>query len=364
MMSGYIDNARKNGMGKLPAFFATRAITSGIITKKKVMREVNAAIDLFVPEQDRKDKKKLRKIQNEVLYNRFVYMIFPDEYFLYHFSEISEAEKKEFIGEFERRQICDAVSDEEIKQFFKNKYKAYQAFKQYYRREVIQVETKDDHDTFLAFWNAHDRMIVKPINMYKGIGVHIIKKEGQDPEKVFEEILEGGTAVLEECIVQSESLGSFHPESVNTVRMAVWHEGDKVTPLFSVFRMGRGSSVVDNGGAGGCFATVDVKTGELITPAVSEDGGRFSTHPNSGKQIVGFVIPRWQELLDMVQEISRIIDQPYISWDLALTDAGWVIVEGNSTGQFLNQMSNVKGCRSLMEPYFKRAISKRKQNNK
>ena len=50
MMSGYIDNARKNGMGKLPAFFATRAITSGIITKKKVMREVNAAIDLFVPE--------------------------------------------------------------------------------------------------------------------------------------------------------------------------------------------------------------------------------------------------------------------------------------------------------------------------
>ena len=360
----YIDNARKNGMGKVPAFFATRAITSGMIKKRKVMREVNGAIDLFIPEKDRKDPKKLRKSQNDVLYNRFVYMIFPDEYFLYHFSEISDAEKKTFIGEFERRQICDAISDEETKQFFKNKYKAYQAFKEYYRREVIQVEDEKDYETFLAFWNSHDKMIVKPVNLYKGIGVHIVEKGDQDPEKVFKEILEGGTAVIEECIVQSESLAAFHPESVNTVRMAVWHEGDKVTPLFSVFRMGRGSAIVDNGGAGGCFSTVDIKTGELLTPAVSEDGGRFTTHPNSGKQIVGFTIPRWQELLDMVQKISRIIDQPYISWDLALTDAGWVIVEGNSTGQFLWQMSSIKGCRAEIEPYLKRAIARRNKNTK
>ena len=41
---GYIDNARKNGMGKIPAFFATRAITSGLIKKKKVMREVNGVL--------------------------------------------------------------------------------------------------------------------------------------------------------------------------------------------------------------------------------------------------------------------------------------------------------------------------------
>ena len=359
---GYIDNARKNGMGKIPAFFATRAITSGLIKKKKVMREVNGAIDLFIPEEERKDEKKLRRIQNDVLYNRFVYMIYPDEYFLYHFSEIKDEEKRKFIGEFERRQICDAVSDEETKQFFKNKYKAYQSFKEYYRREVIEVEKEEDYEEFLAFWNRHDRMIVKPINLYKGIGVHFVEKDGKDPKEVFREITEGGAAVIEEPIVQSDLLGSFHPQSVNTVRLAVWNEDGKVTPLFSVFRMGRGDAIVDNGGAGGCFATVDIKTGELITPAVSEDGGRFTVHPNTGKQIVGFKIPRWQELLDMAQEISKIIDQPYISWDLALTDKGWVIVEANSTGQFLWQMSSVKGCRKEMEPYFKRAISKRNKN--
>ncbi len=361
-MSRFIENARRKGTGKVPAFFLSRAVNAGLLHKKKDTEALKAAVELFVPEAVRKNKRKLRKIKNEVMFNRIVYLISPEEYFLYRFDGLSDEGKRTFIGEYERRHLCEDVVDEATREIFRDKYRTYQVFTKYFRREVIQVRGKEDHDLFLDFWNRHERMILKPGSLYRGIGVTLIETNKSDPKEVFQMILERGDVVVEECIVQSESLAAFHPQSVNTVRLATWAEDGKVTPLFSVFRMGRGDAIVDNGGSGGCFATVDIATGVLTSEAVSEDGKRYRFHPNTGKQIVGFQIPRWQELLEMAQEISLIVDQPYTSWDLALTDAGWVIVEGNSKGQFLQQMSSIKGCRAEVEPYFKAAIAKRRKN--
>lgn len=359
-MSRLVEKARRKGTGKISAFFLTRAVNSGLIKKKKDTKALEAAMEVFVPEEIRKDKKKLKKIKNEVMYNRIVYLISPEEYFLYEFKGRSDADKRTFIGEFERRHLCRDVNGEDGWDVFKDKYRTYQIFREYYRREIILVKDPADHDVFLDFWNRHDRFIIKPGSQCRGIGVEVIDTAGKDPEAFFAGLAASGEVVMEELIVESESLASFHPQSVNTVRLATFYDGEKVTPLFSVFRMGRGSAVVDNGGSGGCFSTVDITTGELITPAVSEDGHRFTAHPNTGKQIVGFVIPRWQELLDLAQKFARVVDQPFISWDLALTDAGWVIVEGNGSGQFLQQMSSIKGCRAEVEPYFKAALKTKK----
>ena len=294
------------------------------------------------------------------MYNRIVYLISPEEYFLYEFEGRSDADKRTFIGEFERRHLCRDVNGGEGSDVFRDKYKTYQNFTEYFGRRVILVKEEADREKFLDFWKEHDSFIIKPGSQCRGIGVTLIKTAEKDPEEVFKSLITGGEVVVEELIVESESLASFHPQSVNTVRLATFYDGETVTPLFSVFRMGRGSAVVDNGGSGGCFSTVDIATGELTTPAVSEDGHRFTAHPDTGKQIVGFVIPRWQELLDMAQKIARMVRQPFVSWDLALTDAGWVIVEGNGSGQFLQQMSSIKGCRAEVEPYFKAALKTKK----
>lgn len=107
--------------------------------------------------------------------------------------------------------------------------------------------------------------------------------------------------------------------------------------------MGCGEAVVDNGGSGGILANVDVDTGIVYTSGRNEKGERFLIHPDSKEQIVGFQIPRWKEAVAMVKEISAKTTNRYIGWDLALTEAGWVLVEGNSCGQLLTQLVDRNG---------------------
>ena len=101
--------------------------------------------------------------------------------------------------------------------------------------------------------------------------------------------------------------------------------------VFAVFRMGVGGTVVDNAGAGGIIAAVDPETGTVMSCGYREDGTTDETDPDTGASIEGSSIPSWDELREMVEQLVQIMpEQPLVGWDLALTDAGWVMAEGNS----------------------------------
>lgn len=77
----------------------------------------------------------------------------------------------------------------------------------------------------------------------------------------------------------------------------------------------------------------------------------FNFHPDTGVQLIGRNIPRWDELIRLAKELALVTEQKYVSWDLALTDAGWVMVEANYKGQ-LAQEGNRQGLRSELSRYF------------
>lgn len=109
---------------------------------------------------------------------------------------------------------------------------------------------------------------------------------------------------------------------------------------------GCGDSIVDNGGVGGIFSTIDVMTVVVTTSGVSEKGESYISHPDSGVQILGAKIPQWNELLKLVEELAKVIpEQKYVGWDLTLTGSGWIMVKGNANGQLIHQYSNKVGCR-------------------
>ena len=45
--------------------------------------------------------------------------------------------------------------------------------------------------------------------------------------------------------------------------------------------------------------------------------------------------------------------QRYVGFDFALTQEGWVLVEGNSLGQFVGQIAEQKGVRKQFMEYLK-----------
>ena len=136
----------------------------------------------------------------------------------------------------------------------------------------------------------------------------------------------------------------WNQSSVNTIRINSFLSNGIFNVLSPFIRTGRKGSIVDNGGQGGIFASVDKLSGKISTCGMDESGNTYTHHPDSGIEYIGWQVPRWEELIQMTEEIHRNMPKHiYVSWDFALTDGGWVLIEGN-WGEFVcQQMTNNRG---------------------
>ena len=117
-----------------------------------------------------------------------------------------------------------------------------------------------------------------------------------------------------------------------------------------MIRIGRGDAVVDNGFAGGIVANIDIETGIVCSAGCNEKGERFLVHPDTKIPIIGFQIPEWKSVVDLVNKLAKVVSgNRYTGWDLAFTSNGYIMVEGNARGQFvILQMPNREGLKKKL----------------
>lgn len=316
----------------------------------KDSEKLNNTINQFYP-KIRKDKFFTIRLKITLQFCRIYYEIAYQEYFLFHFDKLNKKGRKEFLGDKERVRLCNSMTTEETKSIFNVKYNTYTTFKDFFKREIVKISSSEEYDIYLEFINKHKEFIIKPIKSSFGRGIKCIdtSEDSFDEKVFFEESLKAGEFVLEEKIEQIPELAKFHPESCNTVRYSTYIKNGVVYPICSFFRMGQGASIVDNGGAGGIFASIDLETGIIKTPGFTEFGNSFLMHPDTNVQIIGFKIPKWDELVKLAAELAKVVpEQKYVGWDLALTEKGWIVVEGNCRGQFIHQYAENKGYKKYI----------------
>ena len=315
---------------------------------------VEANIRLFCTEQQQQDARYMRRLRRDIWYSVIRYNCAPVEYFLFDFPRLNHAGRQSFVTGWEKRALTKRIKEENPeKELFFGKYKTYLAYKKYFHRDVILVNEHSPEEEFFSFAAAHPRFIVKPFFSGGGDGVHF-ENVSMTPSVELLAKLRRSPVVLEEPIVQSEEIARFHPSSVNTLRLATAVKDGQAHLLFSFLRLGRGGSVVDNGASGGILCPIDLDTGLVIGPGQTETGYVFLLHPDSGLQIVGFHIPRWEEAKALALELALVSPtQRYVGWDLALTPDGWVMVEGNRGGSFMGtQFLARRGIRKQLSAYF------------
>jgi len=274
-----------------------------------------------------------------------------DEYFLFNFEGMPDEKRFEFVSDIEHLPFCERMNRKENQIIFDDKTKTFEYFGKYYKREILPVTRKNENE-FREFLNKHTRIIVKPFDKCCGQGVKIVDSSSANIEilsaKLLEDYPEGFLA--EEVIMQCSEIASLHPSSVNTVRVpTIYYSDDDVEVIHPFFRVGRGDSIVDNAGAGGIICCVDVPTGKIVACA-DEMGKTYTVHPETGHQLIGYTIPRWDEAVALAKELAKTIEgNHYAGWDLALTDDGWVMVEGNARGQYLWQIPTQVGFREELD---------------
>lgn len=289
----------------------------------------------------------------DVFYSYFRYMITPKEYFLYNFRKLNERGRQDFVGTLRLFVFWHKIWNEKICELYDNKWRTYQVYRKYYGREVIEISSETDFSDFYSFTERHHRFIIKPEREYGGKGIYIAEVHNKkDALKLFDEIRRDGNSVVEELITQDSEMARFYPDSVNTIRFVTFYHKDRLTKICAVLRMGRNGSVVDNVTYGGICVPIDMEHGIAYTYAESYKGEKYAYHPDTGVQILGAKIPKWMELNHLIENLVKVVpEQKMIGWDMALTPAGWVVVEANHNPASQDLVHD-HGLREVMHDFY------------
>lgn len=138
--------------------------------------------------------------------------------------------------------------------------------------------------------------------------------------------------LLQQRIIQHDTMRALHPSSVNTVRLITFATASSIELFAAALRVGTHGKSVDNWAAGGLIISVDPARGELRGEGFYKPGygGRAWRHPDSGIEFQGFKIPYFFEAVDLVARLHSYLRDIYsIGWDVAITPDGPTIIEGN-----------------------------------
>lgn len=314
-------------------------------------RDLQIAMKKFLTKSELADTRLKKEIEDDIRQCRKIYNIKAEEYFLFGFYGKSSDYRSSFLPDnVKDSALIKIVGANVFWNELKNKYNFFQLTKNWFGRDVMLVRqqlNKDNKQEFKLFASKHPYLFIKENSgsLGQNAGLYHVKDD-KESEELYEYLSKkGGEWIVEEPIKQTQEMAIWNDSSVNTVRIPSILNNGKWTILGAFFRTGRKGSVVDNAGAGGIFACVNSDDGKLTTDGIDEVGIYYVKHPDSGMTYKGWQIPRWSELLKVAEKIHRSIPwHKYVGWDFALTENGWVLVEGN-WGQFVSQYNDHIGLK-------------------
>ena len=141
----------------------------------------------------------------------------------------------------------------------------------------------------------------------------------------------GNNFQIQERLKQHARMNLLNDTSVNTLRIVTYRSDMEVLLIYSVVRIGRKGSVIDNQCAGGISTVIgeDGKLGGTAFGGFTADGVGKT---DSGTILDGFEIPSYHEAVETVKRLH--FQLPFfnlIGWDVAIDEAGDpVVIEWNS----------------------------------
>lgn len=275
------------------------------------------------------------------------------DYFEFEFYLLNKSERATYITSNVNNNIIKKYNDPKYNYIFDDKAIFNDTFKSFLKRDYINLEHLM-YDDFVKFVKNKKKIVVKPLNECGGKGVQIISIDKKsDLEKIFNSLIRNKQFLVEDYINQCKQMSFLYNKSVNTLRILTFYKNKKVYILKSILKIGNGGAV-DNFSSGGMYTFVD-ENGKVYVPAIDEEGNIFEVHPVSKKKIVGFEIPKYKEVIDFVKELGLVVPKVrYVGWDIAITDNGPVVVEGNNFSGIFQVKPSISGIKTGDLPNYRK----------
>ena len=199
-----------------------------------------------------------------------------------------------------------------------------------------------------------ERVIIKPSKESKGHGVQVFSAKdgvtnlgGKTVASLFEEYKKD--FLIQEVVKQHKDMATLNPTSVNTMRILSYRSDMEVLIVYSVVRIGRKGSVIDNQCAGGISTTID-KEGRLGKEAFGGYSADNIQMTDSGVVLEGYQLPSYNKAIEMVKRLH--LKLPFfnlVGWDVAIQEDGEPVLIEFNTNPGLSQSAFKSGMGEYTE---------------
>ena len=297
-----------------------------------------------------------RSLYYDIFRSSLVYNISLLEFFYFKFYEISKSEMEKYAGTGTMYEYELIMNPKKTRYLLADKLKFLEAYMPFIRHTYFSLnDVYDVEKTEKVLNNKSKKIVLKNSKGQCGIGVEVREASEFNTETLIKRLHETGNDFVEEFVQQHDELNRLSPSGLNTIRIITQlNDKDEVEILGARLRITINSSV-DNLAAGNIAAPIDEQSGIVTGPGVYSDITKEDEykHPVTGIEIVGFQIPFWVESLQMVRNAALMHPQNRsIGWDVAITNVGPELIEGNHDWcKLLWQLPVKKGLKPILDKH-------------
>lgn len=138
--------------------------------------EIQRNFAIFLSKVEQEDVKLKDNLKVDIIWSYYRYGATPNEYFLFDFRNLNIARRSEFLTVKHKDDVMrEKVGMGDNWELLENKYRFYQRFKTFFKREVLLFDEKCTIESFEGFIKTCSSFIAKPIGGQCGRGIEIIR---------------------------------------------------------------------------------------------------------------------------------------------------------------------------------------------
>lgn len=322
-----------------------------------MMRKINSYLKQIIEISNKIHNKNKILLFMDIVFSTLAYGASPNNYYYFNFVKLNHDQRRSFVTHRDSERMIKKYNKESDRKLFEDKVTFAKYFKDYFNREYLDMKTTGEID-FNEFIEDKSKVIIKPTNSAQGIGIQVLELTGVRKSDLFKIIckINDGNTIVEEWINQHDLINEIYSRSVNPKRIITVFKNNECNILVGGLTIGNLTDI-SNASCGDMVAPIDLNSGIIKYDAQDLDGNIFSHHPVTNFKIKGFQIPYWKEVLELVSNAAKVIPSVgYIGWDIAITNEGPILIEGNTSPgykfyQLESHLENGKGNKSIYSEF-------------
>jgi hypothetical protein len=278
------------------------------------------------------------------------------DYFYFRFYHLDSRERSTYAGTGFMYEYQLRMNPKRSREVLQNKIAFLSTYKPFVRRAFASLPELEGNDKVIQEFlgNKTGKLVCKGSRGQVGAEVKVVECDKFNTAGLLAFMRSNGFDLLEGFVVQHHELMRLSPSGLNTVRVFTQVDKGKLTYLGARLRVTI-NSTVDNMAAGNIAAPVDLTTGRVTGPGVYSDITKqeVNIHPITGEPITGFQVPYWEQVLMMMEHVVFVDPQnASVGWDVAITEDGPELIEGNHNWcKLLWQLPVKKGMKAELERF-------------